>query len=111
MKFELGKTYKMRDGQSATLVHIFGEEKKSKFKLLWVSDGINFTTMLSGHFWLSMEASPNDIMPPKQSGTVYLNVYSDDTYGWHKSLEAANLHSAADRIACIEVQWEEGQGL
>lgn len=111
-KFELGKIYKTRKGEYAKLIHIFGRERDSEFKLLWVVGGIHFTTTLSGHFWMNEEGSNNDVLPPKLTGTVWVNIEPSWSPGrLYESRELADEYAGSKRTACIEVQWEEGQGL
>src|SRR5690606_27804684 len=58
-----------------------------------------------------------EVPPPKKSGTFWLNIFDDGTVGaGHKTREKAdsvNQHTAfgSIRIACVEVNWTEGDGL
>lgn len=109
-KFEVGKTYKTRDGRDAKLVHIYGEERDCSFKLLWVREDAHHTTTLDGFYY---KGTANlDVLPPKQSGELWLNIYHAGGATWGRSFnnrEEANFNAGLDRIACVAVQWEEGQ--
>lgn len=66
-KFEVGKTYRTRDGRDVELVYKFAPYSgASKYDvLLWV-DAENsdyWGTSVSGHFWEEPEYT-NDVMPP-----------------------------------------------
>lgn len=46
---------------------------------------------------------------PPEKHTAWVNVYSD--IGRYPTKEAANLHSGDNCVACIEIEWTEGEGL
>ena len=50
---------------------------------------------------------------PKRSGTVWLNIYSDEREGMviRQSRQMADEYAEPSRIACVEVNWTEGEGL
>lgn len=48
--------------------------------------------------------------PPK-TGKLWLNVYSDSDLYLYETRESADRHAGSDRLACVEVNWTEGQGL
>jgi hypothetical protein len=51
---------------------------------------------------------------PKQSGTVWVNVYGNVgrlSAVAHNSKEVANEEAGKNRLACVKVDWVEGQGL
>lgn len=49
----------------------------------------------------------------KKKGTFWLNIYPDhcSKSDFHSSRERADQFAGSSRLACIEVNWEEGQGL
>ncbi len=52
-----------------------------------------------------------DLIPPKRSGTFWVNVYPTKGGFGHDSKRAADEEAGSTRLACIEVHWEEGAGL
>lgn len=49
---------------------------------------------------------------PRASGTVWVNVYRgpEKSYG-HPSREKADRCASSDRLACVKIDWTEGDGL
>lgn len=67
----------------------------------------------------NFSASPDNLklwteyVEPKK-GTVWLNVYENPSYGItqaHMTRELADRGASKNRLACVEVQWTEGDGL
>lgn len=54
---------------------------------------------------------PYDLIPPKRSGTFWVNVYPEDAQHAHFTKTEADACAMSNRLACIEVHWEEGDGL
>ncbi len=48
---------------------------------------------------------------PPRTGKLWLNVYSDSDLYLYETRESADRHAGSDRLACVEVNWTEGQGL
>jgi len=113
MKFEVGKTYKRRDGGPAELVHTFYFEGNER--LVWVrrtayGEPNAYITFRDGQVYGGCESGA-DVLLPKRSGTAWLNVYPGGVTVAFRSRELADQHAAYGRTACIKVWWEEGQGL
>jgi len=118
-KFELGKTYNRRDGGAVELVHTYDYEGDEW--LVWMKEPsgggqpYTYQTLANGCILTNGEFSC-DVLPPKLTGTVWVNVYDSEytsTGFAYKTREAADRYASyrPSRQACLEVPWEEGQGL
>lgn len=59
----------------------------------------------------SRNGSKGLTMAPKKR-VVWVNVYNTDAIAWfHESKESADRKGQSDRIACVRVEFEEGEGL
>jgi len=116
MKIEVGKYYKTRDGRKAFVAfctpspcligpYVGYVETETNLIYNWLGDGA-----------ASMRASSNnkyDLIEewkePK-SGVKYFNVYPECVdVSAYKDRAEANKHKDNDRIACVRVEWKEGQ--
>lgn len=116
MKIEVGKWYKTRAGHKAFVAfctpypcligpYVGYVETETNLIYNWLGDGA-----------ASMGASSNnkyDLIEewkePK-SGVAYVNVYPECVdVSAYKDRAEANKHKDNDRIACVRVEWKEGQ--
>ena len=106
-KFTVGK-YTMRNGEPATIYEISdggallgvcgGSSRREAMR--WYSDGRVCRLSSNGH----------DLMPQKK--VAWLNIYPEGVvYGEYESKACADMGACPDRIACIRVEYEEGEGL
>lgn len=105
--------YKTRKGNTAVVV---GQIPETGILLGYVYDdsGANPASMdwySNGKCWSDGEGSLNDIMPPKR--TLWANVYKDDSIRGFYTKEQADwcARKDQDRIACILIEYTEGEGL
>ena len=114
-KFGVGE-YTMRCGDAATVYEVTAQGKllgaytngnSGRAATSWKCDGR----------WLTGTNSDLDIMPPKRK--AWLNIYSSDYYEQDEFIPVrlftkkamADSQAGGFRIACIEVEYEDGEGL
>lgn len=68
----------------------------------WTTDGINF---------LDLKGGPMDLENVPERGECWVNIYPDDIPNAHPTRERADRHARHGRIACVRVEYEEGEGL
>lgn len=103
--FEVGNTYKTREGLDARLIY---RRASHKYPLVWIvnpdeNDKLISTTEEGCH--MKTLQSELDIMPPVK--VAYLNIYRHRNK--HESRIVADAWGASDRIACVRVEYYEGQ--
>lgn len=126
-KFTIGSQWETRNGGRAVVVGYDHDNEDGQTLLVWIEadeHGERCTENYSpdGRYFISpdMDESIYDLVRPwveKKRGTFFINVYmADQPYagGEFSTREAAD-KSAADvkrkRLACVEINWIEGQGL
>ena len=112
--FELGKSYKTRDGRWARIICVDREGKDSIIALIPFDkeghEGI-YAYNANGRSFDDYQ-SESDLMPPKIKRTVYINVYSD-TMTIHDKKHHAESFRGSNCIAYLErdIEYYEGEGL
>ena len=109
IKWEVGKTYKTRDGYDAFIYSIYPEQPYgvhgAVFNGTWISQKWQF----NGNFIAHKEHS-YDLMPSGPDTHVgWVNVYGDRRGSLYPTREFADAVAHADRIACIRIEWKDGQ--
>lgn len=61
--------------------------------------------------WLTEGECRNDLIDVPKEHTVWVNVYRALLSSVHPSREKADALAASNRIACLEITFEEGEGL
>jgi len=119
MKIEVGKEYKTRGGDLATVIYeLSGNEKLFPFVVcIKYSDGEeqSITVTRQGTKW-GHRLSPDDLVSPapkKIKVEVWINVYPDGDFTTYDSKDDAEAYKQDSHIACkrIEFEVEEGEGL
>lgn len=108
-----------RDGKKVTeLTHFKTLHPASEHPLTGVLDGRRETFRLDGTFGLTPRRSEYDLFMAPKIIKAWVNVYATRVPGYsvnlssgYSSREEADAHATNTRIACIEVDIEEGQGL
>lgn len=115
MMIDINKKYQTRAGRPVELLttsargarpvigYIGGEEQAS----LWSIDGAYGYSHPGAHAHDLVEVKPN----PKPKRALWLNVYPKDEVHVHESREDADRHSGNRRIACLKIEFDEGEGL
>lgn len=115
LKIEAGKKYRTRGGDE---VEILRTDLKGAMPVVGVvtfaSDGrqAGETWYSNGESYLSVNGTGNlDLISEiKPKRVVWLNVYPDDNGGFYYDSRAeADDLASPDRIACLRVEFEEGQ--
>jgi len=104
MEIDITKKYKTRDGQDFTPLSdkgrgnypIIGFIGSAKVIQRWSKDGRFVGWPQEHHF---------DLVEVKEKKVAYLNVYPDS----HRSRNIADAYAAENRIACVRIEYEEGQ--
>jgi hypothetical protein len=107
MKFEVGKTYKTKDGKSVRIV--CNDRKSETHPLLGLIDRGSEEDFFAGgvdgkYYGTSGAASPMDLVPPPRE--FWINIYSEGISGIyaHLSQSIADDAAAKDRTECIKVR-------
>lgn len=115
MMIDINKKYQTRAGRPVELLttsargarpvigYIGGEEQAS----LWSIDGAYGYSHPGAHAHDLVEVKPN----PKPKRALWLNVYPTNNTHAHDSREEADRQSGHRRIACLKIEFEEGEGL
>ena len=104
-QWEVGKEYKMRNGDTAEILdvnyrgyrgkNILGKIKRHDEEVItWESDG-SFAGKKYKHKY--------DLMPPVETKELWGNVYKDCVVGMHSSLTIANTLAGEGRIGLVKI--------
>jgi hypothetical protein len=104
---DITKKYKTRDGIDVELISdkgrgeypIIGFIHDDEYVKTWTKDGVFNIGIILNHL---------DIVEVKEKKSAYLNVYQN-TVAAHDSKCLADNHAYETRIACVRVEYEEGQ--
>ena len=115
MKISFHKQYQTRDGRPVELLttsargdwpvmgYIGGETQV----ILWTSDGVFCGASLND----GASLNAFDLVEVKPRRVLWLNVYPGDDVYVYRSREEAGRNSADDCVACVKIEFEEGEGL
>lgn len=115
---EAGKYYLSRDGRQVHVVAI-RDDMAQLFPVLGYFTGLSGFSAWTADGGRGNLSGPNDSLDLIEEwveplgGTVWVNVYENDELYTHHSREAADrcCKNNQTRLACIEVNWKEGEGL
>lgn len=111
MKLEVLKAYKTRDGEKCVSV----EQDKDVFGVFHIKDNAYYFHHSDGRFVCSSSTENGiDIVSEWEEprrGEIWVNIHSDNSSFTWDSRKAADQQQDEDRIACVRVEWVEGQGL
>ncbi len=111
-KYPIGSKWRTRGGYVVEIVY---HNDHSKTPLVVVSDKIDHAISLSNDGKVPPFFGDNilDLIEPytePKRGVVYMNVYEDGGFGsTYLYKEEADAYSDCRRIACIRIEWTEGQ--
>lgn len=109
--FEVGKTYKTRDGHDARVICVDAES--DAFPVIALIGGCPYALTREGRFYFcKKENTIHDIVAPAPEKIVrYVNIYceSDFSERCYSSRAAADLGADSGRIACVRVEFHKGQ--
>jgi len=122
MKFEIGQQFKTRGGWRAVVVDVYDDGCIRVWHNSLQQGGEVYSHSKSGRFCIpGTDISYYDLIETwkePRKGTVWVNVWRDRdndeiSYGAaNRRTEADNeKYSSYERIACVEVNWTEGQGI
>lgn len=111
--FDPSKPVQTRDGKAARII---ATDKKGQFPivaLLTMPDGNEelFSVTRDGRSSTTMHLSSFDLINIPEKHTVWLNCYLGHCGDFYPTREAADLGRSSNRIACVKVEFEEGEGL
>ena len=108
---DINKKYKTRDGCD---VRILCTDKVSKkfpvVALVRLAEYEEVRTYTKEGSHLSNYESESDLIEVKEKQVGWINIYNDGGV-LHKTKEEADIKGAGSRIACIKIEFEEGEGL
>lgn len=112
MMIDINKKYQTRDGHPVELVTARGRGKWPVWGYIGDSTDLRGWNIDGNYDWYGLTPSKLDLIEVKPKRVLWLNVYPDDEVYAHGSREDAEGGSADDsRIACLKVEFEEGEGL
>jgi len=107
-KFEIGTQWKTRGGRRAVVVAMYDDG--SGFKAWHSEEGWTRAHSMDGS---RIHPDDYDLIEPwsePRKGEFWVNVY-EDAHWTYRTEKAANHGGGTDRIACVKVNWTEGEGL
>jgi hypothetical protein len=113
---DMNKQYRTRDGREARVLMTDAGGSAPVVGVVNVGGGCWETCrwLANGRYY-PRELADIDLIEIKPKHVRWLNCYADGRMTWigrgHESRESAELNVARDRIACIRVEFEEGEGL
>jgi len=111
INFEVGKTYTTRSGKDVVIYAIHPNQYYAIHGAIYVDDEWDAETWkLDGCYDPISPKSYFDLMPPEPTTNEgWVNVYGNRRGSLYPTREFADAVTRADRIACIRVEWREGQ--
>lgn len=115
MKIEIGKFYRTRDGRKARIYAVDAGEPYPVHGGYKITSGKwdNESWTILGNVNDQHVGRDLDLVSEWQelcTGTVWLNVYPCDAIAY-RDKDIADRCRGADLLACIKVDWTEGEGL
>ena len=109
IKWEVGKTYKTRDGRDVIIYAIYPEQTYgvhgATFNRIWNTA----KWQLNGDF-MAHDEHPLDLMPPEpETHVAYLNIYNKQAGGFHSTRKKADKNAEEGRTARLRIEWKDGQ--
>ena len=103
MKLEAGKSYKK----------LIGYDFGARFDCVAVRHGqaVGFLGNQADYFNEEVGEGSFEEWKEPQRGECWVNIDADGYFDAWKSREVADRQKNPDRIACVKVEWTEGQGL
>ena len=106
------KTYRTRDGREVRIYAVDGAEL----------DGVHGAILFPERGWLacqwhsdgkyiSNDQCSADLIEVKPKHVRWVNVYSHGDWSDYEDRESADRFATSTRIACIRIEFEEGEGL
>ena len=113
LKIEAGKKYRTRGGDEVEILRMDVRASQPVVGIMTYDDGSQIVRQwhTDGSYWVERSKSENDLISEiKPKRVVWLNVYPDDDGGFYYDSRAqADRMATPYRIACIRVEFEEGQ--
>jgi hypothetical protein len=114
LKIEAGKKYRTRGGNEAEVLKTDLRNEQPIVGIVTHDDGSQcvYEWTVDGYYWPDDPRSDLDLISEiKPKRVVWLNVYDDDrpTVHSYHSREEADSYAYANRLACIRLEFEEGQ--
>lgn len=107
LKIERDKVYIDGRGQRHRVVCVDGG---AYFPVIAVNDnGDVYTFTSEGAFYTRADTELDLVREAKEKQVRYINIYQDGTAFAYKSQQGAELCASPNRLACIRVEYEEGQ--
>jgi hypothetical protein len=109
---DINKKYRTREGREVRIYATDGSEGYSVHGAIleegkWESN----TWDINGSFLGKPRESHQDLIEVKEKIVRWVNVYDDNQWIAHDTKEEADVISDDNRIACIKIEFEEGEGL
>ena len=108
----LDKPVQTKDGRK---VRMICTDRKGPYPLVGLTDpGEEWlhTWTKDGKFYKdSTEPKPTDLINAPETHVYWMNIYQDRSCNLYPTKEDANTCESEARIACIKIEWEDGDGL
>ena len=111
INFEVGKTYKTRGGLDAIIYALHPNQRWAIHGAMYYENEIASRSWASDGKYAFNGESLYDLMPPEPETHVrWANIYGDDnTVYLHRNRKKADMGAAGSCVACIRIEWKEGQ--
>ena len=115
LKIEAGRKYRTRGGDEVEILRTDVRHERPVAGVITYPDSSQIVTdwCVDGHYWRGDRECEHDLISEiKPKRVVWLNVYWGDVFLYmHSSRKSADEGTGVDdsRIACIRVEFEEGQ--
>lgn len=104
-KFTVGSQWKTRNGTRAVVVKDMGDLGP----LVWHEDTCE-VLQYNKYGCYNCDTDCDLIEPWPKSGELWVNIYPNRAHNY-ETKKLADEYADSDRLACVRVEWTEGEGL
>lgn len=111
MMIDINKKYRTRDGREVRIYATDGDGAYSVHGAIKEDGGWTQESWTDAGCYTTSGERRSDLIEVKEKIVKWVNVYPKHMSGTYNSKEEASKESMAFRIACIRIEFEEGEGL
>lgn len=104
-----GHKWQTRDGREATQVTAFDVVNKAEGIVAVIEGRIATFLAEDGMYYVNRGATEWDLCDVPVARVAYVNVYPANAIGHYKTRDDANIGAGANRLACLRIEYTEGQ--
>lgn len=105
------KTYRTRDGREVRIYAVDGASPDNIHGAVKSERGWSVREWFPEGNYLESEDHPTDLIEVKPKHVRWVNVYSRGGWSDYEDRKSADSFAMSTRIACIRIEFEEGEGL